>query len=847
MLLNDGQLRAEMERCLYCESKPCQKACPADCSPADFIMAAKTGMPQDFKRAAAIILGNNPLGGVCGAVCPDKHCMSECRRALLDRPINIPAVQATIVAKARELGVEPEFELAEQRSEKVAILGAGPAGYGAAASLAQMGFQVDLLDTGKKAGGMCALIPDARLDKKILQADLEFAKSLGAIRVKKIELPKKAKGTKAAAVASDSLIPASLQKDGYRAVVVSTGLTVPNRLGVPGEEATYASLDFLADPARFKSLVKGKTVAVIGGGAVAADCAETAVRLGAKHVELFALEALHELPLTANEKAGLEHAGVHVSLRTRIKGIVKKAGKAGGLKTVKVALAPGKPFHPRNMVNVKGTDQTRAEFQFVIMSIGNHPAFDRKSTPKGVFFAGDVENGPTTVVEAVAAGKNAAMEVAAFIDGSAKPKITSRVKSAHTLHGLQKLPVSLETDFFGRKILSPFLLSAAPPSDGYEQMKKAYEAGWAGGVMKTAFDGIPIHIPSQYMFAFNQDTYGNCDNVSGHPLDRVCREIQQLVREYPDRLTMASTGGPVTGNDAHDKAGWQHNTKKLEKAGVMGIEYSLSCPQGGDGTKGDIVSQDPELTAKIIDWVMEVSDPNVPKLFKLTAAVTAIYPIMAAIKEVFAKYPGKKAGVTLANTFPTLAFRAGEKKTWEEGVVVGMSGDGVTPISNLTLANVSKMGITVSGNGGPMNYKAAADFLALGARTVQFCTVTMKYGYGIIDELHSGLSHLMEARGIYSVDELIGRALPNPITGFMELSPVKKISAVHKEKCIQCGNCTRCPYLAISVVNPGKPSAKLVTDASKCVGCSICVQKCPAEAMYMRERTKAEAEALQEA
>ena len=92
-----------------------------------------------------------------------------------------------------------------------------------------------------------------------------------------------------------------------------------------------------------------------------------------------------------------------------------------------------------------------------------------------------------------------------------------------------------------------------------------------------------------------------------------------------------------------------------------------------------------------------------------------------------------------------------------------MSGEGVLPISNLTLARVSGMGIAVSGNGGPMNYKAAANFLALGARTVQFCTIVMKHGLGIVDELHSGLSYLMEERGFRSVEELIGSALPNPL------------------------------------------------------------------------------------
>ena len=166
---------------------------------------------------------------------------------------------------------------------------------------------------------------------------------------------------------------------------------------------------------------------------------------------------------------------------------------------------------------------------------------------------------------------------------------------------------------------------------------------------------------------------------------------------------MASTGGPVTGNDENDRKGLAiQYTRSWKPAGVMGIEYSLSCPQGGDGTEGDIVSQNAALTAKIIDWILEVGIADIPKLFKLTAAVTSIVPILRAIRQVLDKYPGKKAGVTLANSFPTLAFRRSRNgRRWEEGVVVGMSGEGVTPISNLTLAQAVPEGIEISGNAGP--------------------------------------------------------------------------------------------------------------------------------------------------
>jgi ferredoxin len=315
--------------------------------------------------------------------------------------------------------------------------------------------------------------------------------------------------------------------------------------------------------------------------------------------------------------------------------------------------------------------------------------------------------------------------------------------------------------------------------------------------MKTAFDGLDIHIPAEYMVTFDANTYGNSDNVSGHPLDRVCKEVAKLVKEYPDRLTAASTGGPVTGDDEADRKAWQSNTLKLEKAGAMAIEYSLSCPQGGDGTKGDIVSQDPELSAKIIGWVMEVSNPEIPKLFKLTGAVTAIWQVVNAIKQVYAKYPHKKAGITLANSFPALAFRErlSGKGSWEEGMIVGMSGEGVAPISNLTISKAVNLGVPISGNG-----------------------------------------YMLEEKGYKSVRDFVGCALPSPVTGFMELTPVKGIPEVDADLCRHCGNCERCGYLAVGLDAQKTP----VFDASKCVGCSLCTKKCFSGALKMRKHTPAE-------
>jgi NADPH-dependent glutamate synthase beta subunit-like oxidoreductase/dihydroorotate dehydrogenase/Pyruvate/2-oxoacid:ferredoxin oxidoreductase delta subunit len=823
LFMSSSQLQTELLRCEFCEEKPCREACPAHCSPADFIRAARVGYASDIRRSAGEIMHANPLGGICGMVCPDTLCMAACTRMKFDGSINIPLVQATIVERAKNLGGIPEFSYPAQNGKRVAVIGGGPAGLGASSVLAQLGYKVVLYEASNRLGGMANLIPEYRLSRNVLTTDIQFVLSLGNIVVK------------TGATCNE---PGMLLEDGYAAVCIATGLWKPIELGIENERSVIKMVDLLQDPSKYQ--FNGR-VAIVGGGATAVDCAIVAKHRGASHLELFMLESLAEMPLTGRERKELLDNDIEVNCRTRIKRIGFDSNGQKILETLRVKLPAGKSFSPANVEDESNSDFTRTGFSEVILAIGMRSALQRVQTA-GLFYAGDMATGPSSVVEAVASGKNSAISIDAYLKNQLLININKPTKSYYLLPGYSPLPVSLATDFFGRRIHSPYLVSASPSTDGIDQMTSAFKSGWAGAVMKTAFDNVPIHIPGEYMFVFNPLTYGNSDNVSGHSLDRVCREVEQLVKQWPDRLILASTGGPVTGNDEADAKVWKSNTKKLESAGAMGIEYSLSCPQGGDGTEGAIVSQNAALTSKIVDWVLASSDPDVPKLFKLSAAVTSIVPILRAIRKILEKYPLKKAGITLANSFPTLAFSPAVNQRWEEGVVVGMSGEGVTPISYLTLAQAIPEGIVISGNGGPMNYKAAMDFLALGVKTVQFCTIVMKYGYGIINDLESGTSFLMQERGIHSMDELIGIVQPHPITDFMELTSIKKISTADPDLCVSCGNCSRCPYLAIQLDDKLMP----YTDPKRCIGCSICAKKCFTGAISMRTRSAEELQLLTE-
>ncbi|MCJ7568273.1 MAG: NAD(P)-binding protein, partial [Anaerolineales bacterium] len=318
------QFQAELLRCEYCEEQPCTAACPCDCSPFDFIMAARGGNPSDIRRSAGEIMSKNPLGGICGMVCPDTLCMAACSHKLFDGAINIPGLQATIVEMAKNLGGIPKFSISVANGMKVAIVGGGPAGLAAAASLALMGYAVDIFDARDQLGGMMTLIPDHRLDKKIIETDIDFVLSLGEISTKlgsKVEEPK------------------DLLAQGYDAICIAAGLWEPIRLGIENEDVAIPMVDLLARPDAYD--FDGR-VAVIGGGATAIDCAITAKERGAKNVELFMLEKLAEMPLTTNERQELLDYDIEVNGRIRVCGITKEGQGVAGIETIKVQLPQDK-------------------------------------------------------------------------------------------------------------------------------------------------------------------------------------------------------------------------------------------------------------------------------------------------------------------------------------------------------------------------------------------------------------------------------------------------------------------------------------------------------------------------
>jgi NADPH-dependent glutamate synthase beta subunit-like oxidoreductase len=375
----------------------------------------------------------------------------------------------------------------------VAVVGAGPAGLGAASVLAKAGHTVHLFDAAGEAGGMARLIPRERLDPEVLQADVAWLLGLGDVQLllrERVELPR------------------DLLSRGYAAVIVGAGLGEPEPLGVPGaERAIHWTRVLGGDPPE----LRGRRVAVVGDGNVAVDCAKAAIAQGAAHVELFARKALSELAPTRLERERLFAAGVHVSCRVRVAAIRGDGAEVTGLDLWKVELAPGQAFHPSRLEDLPHGQLERRDLDVVILSVGAKPGVRCERHPR-VIYAGDLDTGPTSVVEALASGKRAGLEVHQMLagveeaacpdrgscaDGSAarsgRPARSGTARQRRTAPrrlARGRPAVSLTTDFFGRSIASPFVLSGAPDGDGYLRVKRAYGAGWAGGVLSAPSDAL---------------------------------------------------------------------------------------------------------------------------------------------------------------------------------------------------------------------------------------------------------------------------------------------------------------------------------------------------------------------
>jgi dihydropyrimidine dehydrogenase (NAD+) subunit PreA len=386
---------------------------------------------------------------------------------------------------------------------------------------------------------------------------------------------------------------------------------------------------------------------------------------------------------------------------------------------------------------------------------------------------------------------------------------------------------------------NPFWLASAPPTDKAYNVNRAFEAGWGGVVWKTlGLDPHVVNVSSRYgAVQWNGQRMAGLNNIeliTDRPLDVNLKEIAQVKRDWPDRAMIVSLMVPCNERD------WKWILPLVEDTGADAVELNFGCPHGmSERGMGAAVGQVPEYVEMVTRWVKEGT--KLPCLVKLTPNISDIRLGSRAA------YKGGADGVSLINTINSIVAvdldaMSPLPMVDGKGTHGGYCGPAVKPIALNMVAEIARdvetPNLPISGIGGISTWRDAAEFIVLGAGSVQVCTAAMHYGFRIVADLADGLSNWMDEKGYATLDDIRGRAVPN-VTDWKYLNLNYEIKArIDQDKCIQCGLChIACEDTAHQAIMKEKDGVRHfeVMD-SECVGCNLCMHVCPVEQCITMER-----------
>lgn len=384
----------------------------------------------------------------------------------------------------------------------------------------------------------------------------------------------------------------------------------------------------------------------------------------------------------------------------------------------------------------------------------------------------------------------------------------------------------LSINFLGVKFENPFCLSSSPVGNCYEMCAKAYDSGWGGVVFKTIG---PKHflineVSPRFDALTKEDTpfvgFKNMEQIAEHSLEENLNDLRRLKKEYPNKVLIASIMGT-------NEADWVELARLVEEAGADMIEMNLSCPQMTSHEMGSDVGTNAELCKKYCKAVKRGS--KLPMMAKMTPNVTDMVPIAKACLE------GGADGIAAINTIKSICNVDLDKKIGMPIVngnssISGYSGKAVKPVA-LRFIQQLRTGIEdvqISGIGGIETWEDAAEFILLGAKTLQVTTAIMQYGYRIIEDMCNGLSHYLEDQGYDSLEEMVGAANKNII-------PCEELDRsyivypkIDLDKCVGCGRCyISCFDGAHQAIEFDEETRRPSVNKDKCVGCHLCATVCP--------------------
>jgi NADH-quinone oxidoreductase subunit F len=400
---------------------PCQHTCPVGINIPKYVAHIAAG---EYQEAIDTIRERNPFPAICGRIC-HHPCEGKCRRGELEAPVAIRELKRFAADWSyRHNGKEPE-PFPKTKSQRVAVVGAGPAGLGCAYFLAQMGYPVTVFEALPVGGGMLAVaIPEFRLPHEAIQQDIDYIAKRGVeIRYN--------------TPINVNFTVEDLKNDGFGAIFIAAGAQRSQNIGIPGElediESLYYGLRFLRDVKLGRTVRVGRQVAVIGGGNVALDSARTALRLGADKANIYYRRSREEMPVTEVEYDEALNEGINVNFLVSPTRIVSSNWKVTGLQCIRMSLGEPDESGRRRPIPVDGSEFL-VEADTVIAAVGQAPdhsflppgsALERMvvdnntlaTNVPGVFAGGDFVTGPGFVVEAIAAGKRGAIAIDKYLRG----------------------------------------------------------------------------------------------------------------------------------------------------------------------------------------------------------------------------------------------------------------------------------------------------------------------------------------------------------------------------------------------------------------------------------------------
>lgn len=434
----EEQALEEASRCIECKKTGCKAGCPVDVDIPEFVKAIQDG---DMPEAVRILKSKNSLPGICGRVCPQEtQCEMTCNLAKKGAPIAIGRLERYVAdwERAHPEVSEQQKGHMKTNARKIAVVGSGPAGLTCAADLAKLGYEVTILEALHVAGGVLMYgIPEFRLPKVIVQGEVDYVKSLGV----KIRFDQ---------VIGKIATVDEILEDGYDAVFLAPGAGAPMFLNIPGENFSniYSANEFLTRTNLMKAYLfpeydtpikAGRKVAVFGGGNVAMDASRCALRLGAEEVYIIYRRSRVEMPARREERENAEEEGIIFKLLTNPKRFIgDEQGRVKAVECYEMELGEPDESGRRRPIPKPGTEFI-IDIDTAIVALGTRPNPIIPSTTKGleltrwgtiktdevtgrtskekVWCGGDMATGAATVISAMGAGKRAAADIDAYLQG----------------------------------------------------------------------------------------------------------------------------------------------------------------------------------------------------------------------------------------------------------------------------------------------------------------------------------------------------------------------------------------------------------------------------------------------